>query len=184
MKPIPHYLRGMLKNSKGKVSIKDWSRGGLSSLTYQDYFARRFRRWQSTKPDFILIQLGTNDVLHLLRDHYELVDFKENISKIIRGFRRFKGNRYKSPKIFIASVLPFYEETQSEEENLLIQEKINPVLQEIAQRKKIIFVDNFSVMRDRIHLYGLDGVHPNPRGERILAKNWLFWIRSELRKSY
>ena len=183
MMPIPHYLRDMLKNSKGKVNIKDWSRGGLSSRTYQNYFARRSRRWQNTKPDFVLIQLGTNDVLHLLRDHYKLADFKENLSKIIRNFRRLKGNRYKTPKIFIASVPPFYEETQSEEENSLIQEKINPSIQEIAQKEKIIFVDNFSVLCNRIHLYGPDGVHPNPRGQRALTKNWLFCIRSELRKS-
>jgi len=184
MRPIPHHLREILKISKRKIRIRDWSRGGLSSQSYQAFFRRHYHRWRRTRPDFILIQLGTNDVIPLLHNEYKMSYFRNNLSAIIKNFRKFKGNRFKCPKIFVASIPLFYLESSSKEKNQWIKKEINPAIEEIAREEKSVFVDNFSVLSNRTHLYSPDGVHPNSRGEKALARNWLFWIRNELRKSY
>ncbi len=184
MRPVPNHLENILKDSKGKIIIKDWSRGGLSSKSYRAFFLKRWKGWRKTRPDFVLIQLGTNDVRPLLQQEYDLENFRVNLKAIIKKFKTFKGGRYKTPKIFIASVPLFCQESRGKEKNQLIEEEINPGIEEIASEENITFVDNFSLLLHRAHLYSPDGVHPNSRGERALARNWLFWIRNELRKDY
>jgi len=184
MRPIPYHLENILKDSKGKIIIKDWSRGGLSSKSYRAFFLKRWKGWRKTRPDFVLIQLGTNDVTPLLQQEYDLENFRVNLKAIIEKFKTFRGRRYKTPKIFIASVPLFCQESRGKGKNQLVAEKINPGIREIASEENIIFVDNFSLLFHRAHLYSPDGVHPNAKGERVLAKNWLFWLRSELRKGY
>lgn len=182
MRPIPHHLREMLKSSKKKIKIRDWSQGGLNSQSYRRFLSRHYQSWRYERPDFILIQLGTNDVSPLLQNEYGVDDFKANLKRIIKNFRRFRGNKYKRPKIFMASIPLFYLESSSEEKKRLIEERVNPTIKETAREENIILVDNFSVLYNKTHLYYPDGVHPNSQGVRALAKNWLFWIRSELRK--
>ena len=184
MRPIPYHLKEMLNVAKRKVDIRDWSQGGLSSVTYQIFFAQHYLRWRKTRPDFILIQLGTNDVIPLQKDKYQMADFKKNLNTIIRNFKRFRGNKYRRPRIFLSSVPLFYGEFSSVEENRLVQKEINPAIEEIAIKEKLFFVDNFSILVNKTHLYSPDGVHPNSSGEIALSKNWLFWIRSELREGY
>jgi len=184
MRPIPYHLKEMLKVPKTKIDIRDWSQGGLSSVTYRIFFTRHYLRWRKTRPDFILIQLGTNDVIPLLKDRYQMADFKKNLNTIIKNFKGFKGNGYKRPRIFLASVPLFYGESSSKEKNRLVQKEINPAIKEIAIKEKLFYVDNFSILVNETHLYSPDGVHPNSSGEKALAKNWLFWIRSELREGY
>jgi len=91
---------------------------------------------------------------------------------------------YKRPRIFLASVPLFYGESSSKEKNRLVQKEINPAIKEIAIKEKLFYVDNFSILVNETHLYSPDGVHLNSSGEKALAKNWLFWIRSELREGY
>jgi len=184
MRPIPRRLGEMLKISKRKIKIRDWSRGGLSSQSYQAFFKRHYQSWRNTRPDFILIQLGTNDVRSLLQKEYGIDDFKANLKTIIKNFRRFRGSKYKRPKIFMASIPLFYVVSSPKERNRLIEERINPTIEETAREENVIFVDNYSVLYNRTHLYFPDGVHPNSRGVKALAKNWLFRMRSELRKSF
>jgi len=184
MRQIPYHLKEMLKFSKSKVVINDLSQGGLSSQSYQWFFTRHYENWIKTRPDFILIQLGTNDVIPLLEHKYELANFEENLKTIIGNFKSFRGNDNKCPEILIASVPLFYGEAYSQEKNRLVKEKINPTIKEIAKKEEIIFVDNFFVLKDKINLYDPDGVHPNSKGEKALAKNWLSWIRSERRKKF
>jgi lysophospholipase L1-like esterase len=172
----------MLGLSKNEVEIKDWCQGGLSSQTYQSFLAKHYKNWVKTRCDFILLQLGTNDVFPLLEQRYTLMDFKENMSSIIKNFKRFKGRRNKHSKILVASIPLFCDEDEILEKNRLIQEKINPAIREIAKREKAIFVENSSVLENRYDLYDPDGVHPNTEGERALARNWLSWIRRELRE--
>jgi len=181
MRPVPYHLRSLLSGSKHEVEIKEWAQGGLTSESYKSFFARRFPNWKKTRSDFILLQLGTNDVFPLLERRYTLLQFKENMSSIIKEFKKFKGIKNKHPRILIASVPLFCFQIASPARNSLVENEINPAIQEIAQREKAIFVDNYSVLHNRCDLYDPDGVHPNREGERALARNWLFSIRRELR---
>jgi len=181
MRPVPHHLRSLLNASKDKVEIRNWAQGGLTSESYRSFFVRHYPDWKKIRSDFILLQLGTNDVFPLLEGRYTLAQFKENMSSIIEELRKFKGSKNRHPRILIASVPLFCYEIASPEKNSCVEDRINPAIQEIAEKEEVIFVDNYSVLRNRCDLYDPDGVHPNRDGERALARNWLSSIRKELR---
>ncbi len=176
MRPVPGHLRVLLKTTNIQAVIKDWSQGGLSSKTYQGFFQRHWAAWRQTRPDLILIQLGTNDALPIVLGKHDPAKFRQNLLTIIRNFKLFTTAENKRPRIFVASVPYFTGTERRQEKNKVIKEQINPAIQEIARAEGLVFVDNFSVLENKPELYDPDGVHPSPEGEIALAKNWLLWI--------
>jgi lysophospholipase L1-like esterase len=183
MRPVPGHLRDLLKPLSIQAVIKDWSQGGLSSRSYQDFFRQHWADWRQTRPDFIMVQLGTNDALPILEGKYDPAKFRENLLTIIRNFKQFSSETHKQPRIFIATAPYFSGTARKQEKNEIIKERINPAIREIARIEGLVFVDNFSVLENKPELYDPDGVHPSPEGEIALAKNWLFWIERELNPS-
>lgn len=181
IRPIPYHLRRSLNLLAKRVDIRSWARGGLSSETYRSYLEKHKREWKKIRCDFLLLQLGTNDVEPLLENRQTLERFRENMVSLIHEFKGWNGGK-SSPVILLGTVLPFCAEEKREARNRLAEEKINPILREIALREGIFVVDNFSIFNGHCDLYEEDRVHPNSQGERLMAKNWLYWIKNELRK--
>ncbi|MFC2166067.1 SGNH/GDSL hydrolase family protein [Acidobacteriota bacterium] len=182
MRPIPRHLRKLMPVDGANVDIKDWARGGLSSQTYMSFYRKRVQRQKRYSVDFILFQLGTNDVRHLFTQKYSLTQFDANLKIIIDEFRKFPLKRDNSIKILIASIPPLYA-PEYQEMNSFIQNKLNPVLKKLSETEALIFVDNWKVLKDRLHLYRPDGIHPNSQGEWVLAQNWIIAMRRAVRSS-
>ncbi|MCP2520623.1 SGNH/GDSL hydrolase family protein [Candidatus Aminicenantes bacterium AC-708-M15] len=181
MKPIPFHFRKII-DRKSHVKILNLARSGYDTGNYKDYMLRHWRDWKNKRCDYILIQLGTNDAIRIMKGKYPFIAFKQNLYFIVRKFKEFKGNKFKNSKILIASVPPVYFGKFGDEVNNLIREKINPAIKEIAEKERIFFVDNYSKLNGKINFYDKDGVHPNHEGEILLAKNWLFSIKITLRQ--
>ena len=181
MRPMPAHLREIFQTSEVKFRIRDWSQGGLSSVTYQEFYARHAEQWMKTRPDFILIQLGTNDALPLLQKSYSPEDFEVNMKTIINRFREFAGGHSPRPQIFLATVPLFHEGDLAKEKNRVIKKTINPSIRRIAKEKKLTLVDNYSVLKNKPKLYDSDGIHPNHQGENAIANNWARAIRLTFR---
>jgi lysophospholipase L1-like esterase len=180
MRPIPTRLYELTRFSPGAFVLKDWAQGGLSSETYLPFFERRAAAWSRLRPDLILLQLGTNDAAPLREGRLRPEDFERNIRAVIGRLRGARGRAGRPPGILVASAIPFHDAAAAAKNEVLLK-VVNPALRRIAEDEGLTFVDNYAVLAGRPDLYDPDGVHPNARGEKRLARHWLHWIRLALR---
>ena len=180
MRPIPTRLYELTRFSPGAFVLKDWAQGGLSSETYLAFFERRAAARTPVRPDLILLQLGTNDARPLREGRLRPEDFERHIRAVIQRFREFRDRTGRPPRILVASAIPFHDADAAAKNEILLK-VVNPALRRIAADEGLTFVDNHAVLDGRPDLYDPDGVHPNPRGEKRLARHWLHWIRQALR---
>ena len=125
-----------------------------------------------SQPDFILVQLGTNDV-RIDHDHTPAEAFYTHMKKIVHIFSSFKTRTGKNSRIFIATVPPVPQGTPfpfSPDSAIRITHEINPLIQKIAKEENLILVDNYSVFLDTPQL--LPEVHPSDQGYKALAQTW------------
>jgi len=173
MRPMPWYFRQLLLSDSPHFILYEWAQGGLSSVTYQGFYRQQAERWRRIRPEFILLQLGTNDVVPVLEGRLSLDDFKANLTSIIREFQTYRTPRGESARILLATVPLFADDPANQDKNRLVKTAINPAIREIVKRAQACLADNFSVLEGRPEFYDPDGVHPNPLGEAALAKNWI-----------
>lgn len=186
IRPTPAYLRRLLPSSR--VEIKEWAQGGLSAVNYLSFF-RRYPRWQREKVDFILLQLGTNDVLLFLRGEENEALFRHNLEAIIAEFKKLESNYFKHAQIILATVPFFYGLDNEAEENRVVSELINPSVIAVAEKEGVSVIDQAGCLRAFIEYYGPDGIHPSREGEKALARNWRrivknIWLRRQKRGGY
>jgi len=183
MRPIPSHLKKFLPLHEANFNIKDWARGGLSSRTYMSYYKRRVRQRGEKFMDFILLQLGTNDVPHLYSGEYPLTLFEANLKLIVDEFKKCPTERQGSVKILIASVPPLCA-PEYITMNFYIQNTLNPVIKKLSETERLFYVDNWSLLNKRDHLYRPDGIHPSLYGEKVLTQNWILAMRKAVRSAF
>ncbi|MDH4198611.1 MAG: SGNH/GDSL hydrolase family protein, partial [Candidatus Aminicenantes bacterium] len=150
---------------------------------YQTFFDRRAAAWSRVRPDIILLQLGTNDAQPLREGRLRPDEFELNLRAIVRRFREFRDRAGRPSRILVASAPPFRDADAGAKNEILLK-VINPTLRRVAGDEGLTFVDNHALLADRPDLYDPDGVHPNPRGEKRLARHWLHWIREALKSTW
>jgi lysophospholipase L1-like esterase len=176
MRPIPSHLEELMSDVTREVVFIDWSRGGKTVRKYLNFYKRRFRDRSTVRPDFIIIQLGTNDIQSLISGEYSLDKFVVDMTKIINEFKTYSNAEESSSHVLIANV-PFLYKKEFEQLNRYIKEMLNPTIETVARDEGVYLVDNNRILSNKPHLYHPDGVHPNPTGENVLAQNWLIAIR-------
>lgn len=175
IRPTPVYLRRLLPSSR--VRIKEWAQGGLSSVNYLSFF-RSHSGWERERVDFVLLQLGTNDVPGLLRGEETETQFRHNLEAIIAEFKKLNSNYFKHPQIVLGTVPLFYGLADEAERNRVVNELINPRIIAIAAKEGAHVIDQAGRLRGCLEYYEPDGIHPNREGEKALARNWRRAVRS------
>jgi len=174
----PFHLKKILLSSGIKAKVYNFGRNGNNSGQYLRFLIRN-KDWMKEKyPDFILLQLGTNDI-RMDSDFTPTHRFYLNMKKIISIFKKFKNHEEKNTKILIATIPPLPPEIKfpfTEKSRERIKKEINPTIRKIAVEEDLILVDNYSLFIKNPHL--LPNVHPNEEGYKAMAKNWY----SELKK--
>lgn len=108
--------------------------------------------------DMILIMEGTNDI----RSHHPWQTTKLNLQLMI--------NKAKAKGVTpVLSTLTPSDQANSE---VLIPNKYNPMIKELAKQNNIPFVDQYSAIETSWSSLNLDGLHPNDNGYLSLAKTW------------
>lgn len=181
MSPIPKRLKILMRDYDRGIFVAGWAQGGMTVRSYLDFYKRRFPRGRTKNPDFILIQLGTNDVQSLIAGGYALDEFKADMMGIIAEFKTYSNGRGGSSHILIANVPLLLGENRGQL-NSFIEHTLNPSIVNVADEEGLYLVNNYRVLKDRPHLYSPDGVHPNRIGERALAQNWLIGMKKVLRE--
>jgi lysophospholipase L1-like esterase len=174
----PHFLQQILNREGPRARVVNYGRSGHTSGEYLSYLVRNRETLAAERPDFILFQLGTNDVRTDV-DHTTTAAFIGNMKRIVAVFREFRSRSGKAPTVFLAMIPPIPEGTPlpfTAESSRRVTEDINPAIREISDEDKLILVDNYRLFVEAPGL--LPGVHPSPEGYRRLAENWFSTLKS------
>jgi lysophospholipase L1-like esterase len=178
----PHFLQRIFNSEGRKARVLNYGRNGHTSGEYLSFLEKNGARLEAESPDFILLELGTNDV----RADIDLTPtpvFKSNMKRIIEIFRSFKSRSGKTPVIFLATIPPVPEGTPlpfTPESVARVDAEINPALKSISQEERIPLVDHYELFFKEPGL--LRGVHPSPEGYRRIARHWFESLQPFLSK--
>jgi lysophospholipase L1-like esterase len=108
--------------------------------------------------DMILIMEGTNDI----RSHHPWQTTKLNLQLMIDKAKA-KG---------VTPVLSTLTPSDQAHSEVLIPNKYNPMIKELAEKNNIPFVDLYSAIAESWPSLNNDGIHPNDNGYLYLAETW------------
>jgi len=172
----PHFLQRLFNAAGIRARVLNFGRNGNTSGEYLGFLERNKERLNLERPDFVLLQLGTNDV-RVDADSTETPVFADNMIRIIEIFRTFRSRSGKAPRLLLGTVppappgpLPF-----SPESARRVSEEINPALRAISDKERILLVDHYALFFQESDL--LSGVHPTREGYKRLADNWFLAIK-------
>jgi len=168
----PKHLGRLLEQSGIRTRMGNYGRSGFTSGEYLRFLESRRTDLEKEHPDYILLQLGTNDV-RLDGDRTSREAFEDHMRRIIGIFSGFKTRRNNRPKILLASIPPVPEDTGfpfSPESTVRVTDEINPIIKRLSLELRLPLVDNFTAFHDKPGL--LKDVHPTEEGYRLMAANW------------
>jgi acyl-CoA thioesterase-1 len=121
------------------------------------------RRALDSKPDMVVIMLGTNDTKP---QNWKLKDkFVADYKNMIDQFKQLPSR----PKIFIC-LPPFVPKTGNYGINEAGVVEQMPLIRQIAAEEKVEVIDNYAPLKDHADLLP-DNVHPTTDGATLLAKS-------------
>lgn len=173
----PHFLQQLLNKAGFRAKVLNYGRSGNTSGEYLSFLEKNKERLGAERPDFILLQLGTNDVRTDV-DHTPTDVFKSNMKRIVAIFRGFSDRTGTPSHILLATILPVPETTPrpfTPESSKRVESEINPAVRALAEEERLPLVDNHGLFLDRPDL--LPGVHPVRDGYRLMAENWSAALR-------
>jgi len=168
----PPFLKRILNKDGIRTKVLNFGRSGFTSGEYLRFLERNKKTLVAEEPDFVLLQLGTNDVRED-GDSTSSEDFESNMGKIIDIFREFRNRRGEKTVILLATIPPIPIKTSfpfSSHSRERVKTEINPLIEKISEEKQILMVDNYSLFLKFPHL--IFEVHPTQEGYRALAENW------------
>ncbi len=108
--------------------------------------------------DMILIMEGTNDI----RSHHPWQTTKLNLQLMIDKAKA-KG---------VTPVLSTLTPSDQANSAVLIPNRYNPMIKELAEQNNIPLVDQYSAIETSWSSLNFDGIHPNDNGYSYLAETW------------
>lgn len=116
----------------------------------------------ASKPDIVLIKLGTNDSKAVNRPFYN--QYESDYTELIESFSHLPTR----PRIILLLPLPTFLTDSNHISNTVLLEKIIPMEQEVAFKKKLEVVNLFPLFIDKPDLLS-DKIHPTAIGAGIIA---------------
>ncbi len=177
----PAHLEAILIERGVQCRVENRGRPGNTSGEYLAYLVPE-RMFAKEDADFVLLQLGTNDV-RIDGDRTDLADFVDRMERIIGIIKSSRNSRGRSPRILLGLIPPIVVTggTFDDESPRRVTGEINPAIRELARRHGLTVVDNYELFIRRPEL--LPGIHPSDEGYRVLAENWADALMRELDRS-
>jgi lysophospholipase L1-like esterase len=138
----------------------------LQSFLGPNYSVKNFGVNGSTvllnfKPNIVIIMLGTNDDLEMLRPSN--ASFEEDYIKLISAFQQLESN----PRIWVVEPPPIFSNS-SDLSIPYFNGIIVPKIQEMANQTNLPIIDVYNAFGNHSD-YFVDGVHPNSQGAALIA---------------
>ncbi|OGD20731.1 MAG: hypothetical protein A2W03_14735 [Candidatus Aminicenantes bacterium RBG_16_63_16] len=178
----PRDLRRLLARDGIAARVLNFGRRGNNSGEYRRFLENRQAALAAEHPDFILLQLGTNDV-RLDGDLTDTPAFAANMRAIIAVFRGFTGRRGQKALLLLGTIPPVPETAASPfgpASRDRVTREINPLIRRLAQEDGLVLVDHEPLFSASPEL--LPDVHPSREGYRRLARNWYDALAPRLKK--
>lgn len=148
---------------------------GISGHKSDDMLARLQKDVLDHDPTWVSVSCGVNDVWHQFSGAsggVPLEDYKKNMREIVTRIKDAGAN------VILLTATPIYEDTSSKENQML--DNYNTFLRELAKEEDLLLADLSKAFHDRLalkrrdeNLLTTDGVHMNPRGNRLMARTIL-----------
>ncbi len=174
----PAHLEDILTERGVQCRVENRGRPGNTSGEYLAYLVPE-RMFAKEDADFVLLQLGTNDV-RVDGDRTSLADFTDRMERIIVIIENSRNSRGRSPRILLGLIPPIVvaRGTFDSESPRRVTGEINPAIRDLARSRGLTVVDNYELFIRRPEL--LPGIHPSDEGYRVLAGNWADALMEEL----
>ena len=141
------------------------NRTAIKSADYPLVKEKIYKRSLDFKPDIVIILLGTNDSK---KNNWNEDKFINDYSEMIDSYLSLES----APKVYVLVPPPVFEihkKVPYQLRKTVIEEEIIPAVQHMANAKGIDCIDVHKVFNGKKKLF-TDGVHPNAKGSRLLAK--------------
>jgi lysophospholipase L1-like esterase len=138
----------------------------LKSGGYSYWDDQRYKDALASSPDFIVIELGTNDSKRWLWD-WKGFEFKTDYKALVQSFQSLPSK----PEIWIGLLIPG-EKADWDIFNSYIKDKVNPKIKEVAVEMGIGLIDLYTALNSNKHEWYLeDSIHPSVAGAGVIATN-------------
>lgn len=166
---------GSLKTQQdGEAPVKDFDVDHEGHWGWRvDEILAQLDGWaKATKPDIVLIHLGTNDIA-------QQQDLKETVAELKQVITKLRGANPKV-KVLMAQIIPLLgSEARCQEFNGQLQVLAR---QMTTKQAPVVVVDQFTGFRAEPGKDTYDGAHPNSIGEQKMAQRWLNALKPFLQK--
>jgi lysophospholipase L1-like esterase len=167
----PKHLKALLARDGLPVQVINAGVRGDSSAEYIR-FLERSQIIERTDPDWVLLQLGTNDLR--IDSHATTTEqFRKNLEAILNRIAQHRNHDGSSPQIILATIPPIPVEVRwhfNAGSRVRVEAEINPAIRDIARQRELILADNHALFAGRPEL--LPEIHPSEKGYRMLAEAW------------
>lgn len=167
----PKQLKALLARDGFRVQVINAGMKGDNTAEYIR-FLEKSRIIERTDPDWVLLQLGTNDLR--IDSHATTTEqFRKNLEAILDRIALHRNHDGSFPRIILATIPPIPVEVRwhfSAGSRLRVEAEINPAIRAIARQRGLILAENHALFVGRPEL--LPEIHPNEKGYRVLAEAW------------
>jgi len=167
----PKLLKAQLDRDGLPVQVINAGVKGDSTAEYIR-FLEKSRIIERTDPDWVLLQLGTNDLR--IDSHATTTEqFRKNLEAILDRIARHRNHDGSSPRIILATIPPIPNEIRwhfNAVSRVRVEAEINPAIRGIARQRGLILADIHALFAGRPEL--LPEIHPSEKGYRALAEAW------------
>ncbi|MCX6554629.1 MAG: SGNH/GDSL hydrolase family protein [Candidatus Aminicenantes bacterium] len=167
----PKHLKNLLARDGFSVQVINAGAKGDNTAEYIR-FLERSQIVERTDPDWVLLQLGTND-LRIDSHATTAAQFRKNLEAILERIGRHRNPDGAFPRIILATILPIPVEIRwhfDAGSRSRVEAEINPAIRDIARRRGLVLADIHPLFVDRPEL--LPEIHPSEKGYQALAEAW------------
>jgi len=172
----PLFLHKILKKEGIRAKVHNYGRSGFTTGEYLNFLRGNKSRLAAEQPDFILLQLGTNDV-RVDDDSTSGQEFYSNMKEIIKILEDFRNRSRKKSEILLATIPPIPEGSLFP---FTSKSQARVIIKKISSEEKVALVDNYALFVQSPYL--LPEVHPSREGYKHLAQNWYEALKPFLSK--
>lgn len=147
----------------GSTLLKKGNKPYINQKAYQEAL--------DYQPNIVVIKLGTNDSKP---DNWKYKsEFESNYIELVKTFKGLKTK----PEIWLCLPVPCFE-TKWGINDSTIHGEIIPLVKKVARKTRSKLIDLYTPLTGKPEMFN-DGIHPNPQGAGIMAKE----IASKIRKN-